>query len=42
MYEKELPGLKVEQVDIYAKPVGYDLHAIENLRMDQLKLEFFF
>jgi hypothetical protein len=42
MYEKELQGLKVEQVVIYAKLVGYNLGKIENSRVDQLKLEIFF
>jgi hypothetical protein len=42
MYEKELQGLKVDQVVIYAKPVGYDLHEVANRRVDQLKLEIFF
>jgi hypothetical protein len=42
MYEKDLQGLKVEQVVIYAKPVGYNLDKIENRRVDQLKLEIFF
>jgi hypothetical protein len=42
MYEREMQGLKVEQVVIYSKPVGYNLDKIEDRRVDQLKLEIFF
>jgi hypothetical protein len=41
MDEKVMQGLKVEQVVIYAKPVGFDLHQLEDRRINQLKLEIF-